>query len=96
MQTGRRPFLFLAVASAASLAVPALGRDPAKPRPAETVSAPEDLMREHAVLDRLRADFLDCGSIASICLIKSRIVLLPVILENHHERVTVLHEQKVH
>ena len=51
--TGRRALLKLGSAGAAVLAVPAWARDAAKPRPAETVSAPEDLMREHAVLGRL-------------------------------------------
>lgn len=51
--TGRRTLLRLGTAGAASLALPAAARDAARPRPAETVSAPEDLMREHAVLDRI-------------------------------------------
>lgn len=50
---GRRTLLQMGTAAAAALALPARARDAAKPRPAETVSAPEDLMREHAVLDRL-------------------------------------------
>lgn len=52
MPIPRRTFLPLGAAGLA-LAMPALARDPAKPRPAETISAPEDLMREHAVLDRV-------------------------------------------
>lgn len=51
--TGRRAMLRLGSAGAAAFALPAWARDAGKPRPAETVSAPEDLMREHAVLDRL-------------------------------------------
>ena len=51
--TGRRTFLHLGAAGGVALAFPAAARDAARPRPAETVSAPEDLMREHAVLDRV-------------------------------------------
>ena len=50
---GRRTLFHLGAAGGIALAVPAVARDAAKPRPTETVSAPEDLMREHAVLDRL-------------------------------------------
>ena len=50
---GRRTLLRVGAGGAAALALPAGARDAAKPRPAETVSAPEDLMREHAVLDRV-------------------------------------------
>lgn len=53
MFTRRRTFIRLGAACSIALALPAHGRDAAKPRPAETVSAPEDLMREHAVLDRV-------------------------------------------
>jgi len=53
MPHGRRTLLHLGAAGGIALAFSAVARDAAKPRPAETVSAPEDLMREHAVLDRV-------------------------------------------
>ena len=49
---GRRTLFHLGAAGGIALAVPAVARDAAKPRPTETVSAPEDMMREHAVLGR--------------------------------------------
>jgi hemerythrin-like domain-containing protein len=56
MANERRRFLWTATLGAAGLtAVPALGRgdDKKKDEPDEEVSAPEDLMREHGVLNRV-------------------------------------------
>jgi hemerythrin-like domain-containing protein len=48
----RRALLHLGAVSALVLAAPAFARD-AKKKTDETISPPEDLMREHAVLDRV-------------------------------------------
>jgi hemerythrin-like domain-containing protein len=50
--SGRRALLHLGLAGALVLAPPALARDNRK-KTDEAISPPEDLMREHAVLDRL-------------------------------------------
>jgi hemerythrin-like domain-containing protein len=48
----RRALLHIGAASTLALAAPAFARD-TKKKTDETISPPEDLMREHAVLDRL-------------------------------------------
>jgi hemerythrin-like domain-containing protein len=50
--SGRRAFWHLGTASAVAVTVPAFARD-AKKKADESISPPEDLMREHAILDRL-------------------------------------------
>src|SRR5262245_38596317 len=50
--SGRRALLHLGAASAVAVTVPAFARD-AKKKSDESISPPEDLMREHAILDRL-------------------------------------------
>jgi hemerythrin-like domain-containing protein len=50
--SGRRGLLHLGTGCALVLATPAFARD-AKKKTEDTISPPEDLMREHAVLDRL-------------------------------------------
>lgn len=50
---GRRALLHLGTAGGLVLAAPALARETRKKGAEETVSPPEDLMREHAVLDRI-------------------------------------------
>jgi hemerythrin-like domain-containing protein len=52
MTTGRRGLLQLGTGCALVLATPVFARD-AKKKTEDTISPPEDLMREHAVLDRL-------------------------------------------
>jgi len=50
--SGRRALLHLGAASALVVAAPAFARD-AKKKTDESISPPEDLMREHAILDRV-------------------------------------------
>ena len=55
--TSRRALLHVGalsgIAAASGLALPALARDTKKTGAEEAISPPEDLMREHAILDRI-------------------------------------------